>query len=246
MKTFLINLDRSPERLELMDARLKALGITYKRIRAVDGRDLPPLAGSRLSATERGCLLSHIAVWNTIAAGDEPCALVLEDDVLLSPHLPALVHNPTWVPADAALVKLETTNKTILVDATPAATRDGVRIVGLRSPHMGSAAYVISIAAARSLATRQLDLPVDMVLFDARHGKPTLGRIYQADPALSRQDGESASFIRTERKQFRREQRNIIHRQWSKTVVHVRRFIHAVGVLAGGRVTRKPIAFLER
>ena len=45
MRIFLINLDRSPQRLAFMTAQLNALGLRAERLPAVDGKqiDLTPL-----------------------------------------------------------------------------------------------------------------------------------------------------------------------------------------------------------
>jgi hypothetical protein len=91
LPVFVINLDRAPERLATMTSRLDGLGVSFTRVRAVDGAALSD-AEVRASTTAAcrglwcsrsmiGCALSHIRTWGLIAAGmpTEWC-LVLEDD----------------------------------------------------------------------------------------------------------------------------------------------------------------------
>ena len=102
MTAFLINLDRSPERLAFMTAQLARLGIPFTRVPAVDGRALAPAerarrfsrvrsfvaAKKRLSDAEIGVALSHGDCCRRIVAAGLPVALVLEDDVALADGLP--------------------------------------------------------------------------------------------------------------------------------------------------------------
>jgi glycosyl transferase, family 25 len=88
---FLINLDRSPDRLRYMQAQAEKCGMVFERVAAVDGFNPPheladyfahyrtgeePL----LAPGDFGCYASHIKVWQTILRSGSPVALVLEDD----------------------------------------------------------------------------------------------------------------------------------------------------------------------
>ncbi len=102
MKTFLVNLDRSPERLAFMKAQLDRLGIAFERIPAIDGRALTPAdrarrfsrvrsfiaAKKRLSDAEIGVALSHGDCCRRMVAANVPVALILEDDVALADGFP--------------------------------------------------------------------------------------------------------------------------------------------------------------
>lgn len=97
MNTYLINLDRSPERLAFMRDQLVAMNIDFTRIPAIDARKLTPCerkkgfskirsfiaARKRLSDAEVAVALSHIECCKKIANSTAPCALILEDDVIL-------------------------------------------------------------------------------------------------------------------------------------------------------------------
>jgi glycosyl transferase family 25 len=92
-QTFLINLDRSQDRLRTMTHRLARAGLRWQRVPAVDGSalDLRRRAdvdergfrlrhGKRLNPAEVGCYLSHIQALKTFLDGPWSWALVLEDD----------------------------------------------------------------------------------------------------------------------------------------------------------------------
>ncbi|MCU4654178.1 glycosyltransferase family 25 protein [Roseibacterium sp. SDUM158016] len=92
--TYVINLADNTERLENARRELAAQGIEWTRLDAVNGWALPEetiaevydakrnarLAKHPLVRPEIGCYLSHVRVWERIAEGDAPGALVLEDD----------------------------------------------------------------------------------------------------------------------------------------------------------------------
>lgn len=97
MQVLIINLDRARERLAFQQAQMRALGLSFTRIAALDADHLPDLGEAYwngwerpIRPAERACLLSHRHIWETIAAGADP-VLVLEDDAVLSDKVPALL-----------------------------------------------------------------------------------------------------------------------------------------------------------
>ena len=102
--TFLINLDRSPERLASADSQLAAAGIGYERIAAVDGTQLTRRDWSRydergalrhygrtMAPGEVGCFLSHVEAVTRFLQSDADHALVLEDDLRIAADFAGLV-----------------------------------------------------------------------------------------------------------------------------------------------------------
>jgi glycosyl transferase family 25 len=97
MKTYVINLERSPERRDHICAELRNARMGYEIVPGVDGRELdlhdvatvdPALfARSEFPAGMAGCALSHLRVYRKILADGVDAAVVLEDDVDLSPDL---------------------------------------------------------------------------------------------------------------------------------------------------------------
>lgn len=92
---YIINLDRSPERLVKATERIAAAGYTnIHRHRGVDGKkdDLQAAwkehypSGTHLkdpwNPREQGCMLSWLAMLKAIATGNDPVVTVFEDDIV--------------------------------------------------------------------------------------------------------------------------------------------------------------------
>jgi len=96
---YVINLDRDAERLESVRSNLAALGLSFERIPAVVGKELPdwrervdmkayawrnrqdePRPG------EIGCYLSHLKAMETFLRTDAAWCVILEDDVEVLPE----------------------------------------------------------------------------------------------------------------------------------------------------------------
>lgn len=92
---YLINLDRSPERLAFANKSIDQLPYAFTRISAVDGKKLPQAyvdsivdkgafevyTGKHVERGTIGCSLSHIKAWQAFLASDNDFALILEDDI---------------------------------------------------------------------------------------------------------------------------------------------------------------------
>jgi glycosyl transferase family 25 len=113
-----INLDRSTDRLQRIGKRLDALGLSWERLPASDGRQLdmndPALIdreefgrrhGKRPLPGELGCYLSHVRALRRLMASDAEFGLVLEDDGRLQDSLPGIVNQLMQASTDWDLVK---------------------------------------------------------------------------------------------------------------------------------------------
>ena len=175
LKCFLINLDRSQDRLAVMSERLQRVGLPWQRIPAVEGRkldwesdprvDIPGYLrrhGKHINPAEIGCYLSHLAAMRAFL--DDPAArwaLILEDDLDFASDfadtLAALVADEgQW-----DMVKLSGFHS-----GTPwrtAALSPGRSLAVMWSRMTGSAAYVINRRAAQAYLDRLLpmSLPYD-------------------------------------------------------------------------------------
>lgn len=202
MKILLINLDRSPERLKRMDTLLTRSGLTFERVPAVDGKLLSDAEKNRwlggdgsfypLGLGEIGCFLSHRACWEIAAAGLDSHAVVIEDDIHIGSGAQKIIGNASWIPADADIVKLETTLRPTYVEKSPAARIDGRVVSRLRGAHTGTAGYIISRKGAGKLlaCSTTFSDPVDQFMFNPH--LPTFGTLvtYQLAPALCAQDAD--------------------------------------------------------
>ncbi len=176
LQTWVINLDRAPERLARIAAQLQRLALPFERLAAIDARHLTPEQaaaldddayrrkhGMRPVAGELGCYLSHVEAIRRFAAGSAEFALVLEDDVLLHDSLPAVLrglmdHADRW-----DMVKLSAVHSGTPVPVL--AVAPGHALAVMLSRCTGSSAYVINrrAAAAYLRALLPMTLPYDHV-----------------------------------------------------------------------------------
>lgn len=159
MHTWVINLDRATERLARVRAQLEALGLPWTRLAAVDARALRPEQRALLderayrrkhgmapSLGELGCYLSHLEVMRALLASTHEFALVLEDDVLLGPRLPAVLdglvaHPERWDVAKLSAVHSGTPVRYLEVAA-------GHWLAVMLSRCTGASAYLVNRRAA--------------------------------------------------------------------------------------------------
>jgi len=92
---YVINLDRSFERLELMSSQLSSQKIDLERISAIDGMNINindeaddaacrSEMGRSIQPGEVGCFLSHIKALQTFISSNSDFAVILEDDAIIS------------------------------------------------------------------------------------------------------------------------------------------------------------------
>ena len=98
-KTYVINLDRSEDRLEFVKDNARKANLDITRFRGVEGNklDLADLkrrniiTNEKLRVGEIGCALSHINLWKKIinddTISDDKLVLILEDDVIIPKDL---------------------------------------------------------------------------------------------------------------------------------------------------------------
>lgn len=193
MHILYINLARSPERRIFMEAQAARLGVEMTRLEAMDGRAIPEetyrdlvpetQGRGRLGRGELACFLSHAEAWRIIAGGTADFGAVFEDDVYLSEELASLLGDASWIPADAAVVKLTANSHRFTLAEAASAN------VGTRSLHriltetIDSGGYVISADHARRLraGSARYAKPVDRFLMDP--DADAGGVLYQMMPA---------------------------------------------------------------
>lgn len=174
---YVINLDRSPERLEAVTRSAEKSGIALKRVPAVDGALLPKsdpaivdVAGFRRfhgkhpQPGEIGCYLSHLRALEQIRDGADPVAVIIEDDV---------VFKADFVPFVAALAEHDGWDMVKLVNHRTVLYRPHMRIgsghtIGRcgHGPVGSSAAYAVTREGAGKLiaALTPMRLPYDVAL----------------------------------------------------------------------------------
>jgi glycosyl transferase, family 25 len=176
LHTWVINLDRAPDRLARVRAQLDALGLPWTRLPAVDARALTQEQAASLdepayrrkhgmtpSLGELGCYLSHIEVMRALLASPHEFALVLEDDVLLHEPLPAVLEGLVACSDRWDVVKLSAVHSGTPVPYLQVAP--GHSLAVMLSRCTGSSAYVLNRRAAEAYVAGLLpmSLPYDHV-----------------------------------------------------------------------------------
>ena len=216
LKAYVINLDRSTDRLAHVRRELGGAGVEFERITAVDGaaldaRVIEDFCSRRTAAKpddwlpgEIGCFLSHREVWQRIAKGPDVWAAVFEDDIHASPDLGALLSSADWLPQDADIVRLEGNRSMRLSAGRAIAVAPGRKVYRALSGTAGSAAYIISARSAERLvnAPPETRATLDVFLFKPKVSAVarTLRR-YQVVPAVCIQEeilGRGAAVLTSE------------------------------------------------
>jgi glycosyl transferase family 25 len=201
-----INLDRDTGRLAKIAAQLDAIGLPWTRIPAVHGARLSPEERARLvdvqgygrrhgmtpNAGEIGCYLSHLAAARALLDSPATQALVLEDDVGLTPDVPAILDALAAQPERWDMVKLSAVHR-----GTPQpVARLGERhhLTVMLSQCTGSSAYVLNRHAAQVYLDRLL--PIRLPIDHAYDRAWALGiKVRRVDPLVALHDSLIESTI---------------------------------------------------
>lgn len=185
---FVITLEQSQERRNLISSRLSELEIPFEFYPGVDGRKVDLLShknyskwkrrmffGRDLSDGEFGCILAHQSIYEHIAKHNIETALILEDDAILCDELPDVVNALTRRPKDWDLVRFLGREKNYR------SSRKIARLPGTQSdlarPHGmpgGAYGYVISNQAARRLLSM---MEKNWLAIDTLHGVSWLTKL---------------------------------------------------------------------
>ena len=176
LQTWVINLDRAPERLARIGAQLQRLKLPFTRLAAVDARALTAQQLASLDAAayrrkhgmtpvlgEVGCYLSHVQTMHAFLASDALFALILEDDALLHDSLPAVLRGLMAVPHRWDVAKLSAVHSGTPVPYAEVAP--GHQLAVMLSRCTGSSAYLLNRHAAQAYVQGLLpmSLPYDHV-----------------------------------------------------------------------------------
>ena len=127
---YVINLDRSPDRLAAVRARFAAVGVDLVRFAGIDAAANAELVAASVDQDlfrafmrrtaepgEVGCALSHLAVWESLADGDDETMLVLEDDAFPAEHFGSIAQILAALPDDWEICLLSGTGRHALWSA---------------------------------------------------------------------------------------------------------------------------------
>jgi len=199
IKSFVINLDRRPDRLTYMADQLDRLGMPWERISALDKDTASDaeiaqevkLSGHRIrmGRGSQCCAITNFRIFRHMIEADLPAALILQDDVELAPEITDFVADLSWLPKGVGLVQFEKFG------------RKSSRRLATKLATVGC--FLITQDAARIILEQKplLDMPIDHFLFSP-NVSPLFDQLGVAivAPALARQKMEEiASDISAER-----------------------------------------------
>jgi glycosyl transferase family 25 len=174
-RCFVINLDRSPQRLATIGGQLSALRIPFERFRAMDGARIDPAAAADFDAAryrkrhgkepvgrEVACTLSHLGVMRAFLETDGAFCLILEDDAVPGAALPSVLEQ-LRAAAESWDVALLYGNYPGLPQRLRRLGR-GHELVGFLARQTGAVAYAVNRRAAQIYVERLLpmSLPIDI------------------------------------------------------------------------------------
>lgn len=217
MLRFVINLDRSKERLKETSNRLEQLDIEFERMPAVDGSVLTddeiqswtyPLDHfatkvrftRNITRGEVGCFLSHRKCWRRLVESDQLWAMCMEDDIVVSDLAAKYMKTDDWLPSSIDVCQLSCLEscqkgrigqKIIYID-------DLMRLVQPLYPMpLGTQCYLISKRAAKRALelSERLPAPVDNFLFSLWFDLANEFQVWRTDPVLVTQNQNIASAI---------------------------------------------------
>ena len=163
MKAYVINLDRSPDRLAHMRSEFDRVGVPFERFAATDARDLgdadikavtggdPAGWDANWLSGEVAIFMSHLGIWRQIAAGDAHAAAIFEDDVHFAEDIAPLLASDAWIPRDADIVRLESHTKLKLRGGHSIGVAPERRLYRVASGTRGAGGYVMTKRAAARL-----------------------------------------------------------------------------------------------
>lgn len=177
---FVINLDRSPQRLDSIKMTFESLGLEFIRVQAVDlntGSDHGIINlyddhqnsknyFAKLTKAEQGCFYSHRNAWKAFLDSSSDSCIVLEDDVALTHDFSdAVVACCDWLIGERPRI-LKLYAKRPVGGATVFLRDSRRRIVIPKLPPLGAVAHIINRPAARELLAKSDSFfqPVDVYM----------------------------------------------------------------------------------
>ncbi|HOQ38532.1 MAG TPA: glycosyltransferase family 25 protein [Acetivibrio sp.] len=167
----LINLDRSPERLTRMQERLNRINLPFRKVSAVDGKELvltkeminaaeyERCHGKYVVPTEVGCYLSHYRALQSFLESGKEFGLILEDDMEFCDDFMMVLEELIRNHQDWDVVKMDGYNDKFLSVTRKVLYKDYRMVLALaHQPKSGS--YLINRYAARKYVDGLLPMTV--------------------------------------------------------------------------------------
>ncbi|WP_066799753.1 glycosyltransferase family 25 protein [Moraxella oblonga] len=227
MKNYVISLKTATDRREHIINEFGKQNIKFEFFDAVTSININNICAqldlenlqqtNNLTNGEKGCFLSHVALWQKMLDDNLEWVAIFEDDVYLGQNAHLLLNSHDWLPEDIKLLKLEHFHSPLKLGHC-IKTIQNRTIYPLYSANIGAAGYIIHQSVIKSLfdMLRHTKIshikPLDHFLFE-----DTLDNhinIFQLSPALCIQssrlivDNHLKSSIESERSARMRQESN--------------------------------------
>lgn len=171
LECYLINLDRSPDRLLQMQKRLEKMQLPFRRVSAVDGKQVvftdkeinaskyEKYHGKYVTSTEVACYISHYDVLTLFLESDKEYALILEDDMEFCDDFMSILGELLSLHNDWDMVKLNGT-RSWAWPITKKNLSNHYQLVLNLLHQAKSGAYLVNRKAAESLVKNLLPMTV--------------------------------------------------------------------------------------
>ena len=174
IRYYVINLAEKEERWNRMVRLSKENGVTLTRVEAFSPSTIPiksafsEIFNCYLSPQQLGCYFSHRRIWEKIAKGSSPFAVVLEDDAVFSEDLVSFVDEVKKASINFDIIRLEDTYKgTSFITDSKLVQVGGIDLGRLYSSSAGTGGMIVSKEGAKKLLEiARPVLPVDELLFN--------------------------------------------------------------------------------
>ncbi|WP_017222436.1 glycosyltransferase family 25 protein [Moritella dasanensis] len=225
---FIINLDKSTERLATSTKRLEEAGVSFSRIKAVFGADLSEAEKTQhydaklnrelfyreLNDGEIGAYLSHRKAWQTIVDRQLDYAIIFEDDFILQEDIKRAKQNLDAISFDWDYIKLagyySRKRKQTVIFKQKIIDMD---LIAHSKVITGASATAVSYNAAIKLlaSTDKFGRPLDT---DLQHWWEKGIHIFCLLPYISAPDEEILSEIDNTGKTSRKKNNRVLKRQY--------------------------------
>ena len=154
---------------------------------------------SKLTAGEKGCLMSHFMLWKKCVEDNLDYISIFEDDILLGENAEQFLANDEWLKVrfnfqEIFVLRLETFLMPVQLEHQQQILPFQERNMDiLKSKHFGTAGYIISNGAARYLINLFENLAVDKVkaideIMFNEQVNVGIYQVYQLNPAICVQE----------------------------------------------------------
>jgi len=157
--TYVINLDRSVDRLDFVKNNLDRIELPFTRLPAIDGKELTKkhwdkvdengyknFHGKILRSAEVGCYLSHCLAMEKFLETDNEFCLILEDDCDFEESFIDVLHSLVKCKDEWDLVKLSGRHSGM--PTTQKILFDDYKLVAFLAKNTGASSYIINRYAA--------------------------------------------------------------------------------------------------